>query len=59
MSSIVCCLSVDHEGLKEVGIFRLPGQNKRIQTLKELYDKGMPCGGVCGHHGASQNPFQF
>lgn len=27
-------------GLHEVGIFRLPGQASRIQTLKELYDSG-------------------
>lgn len=28
-------------GLDEVGIFRLPGQTSRIQTLKEHYDQGM------------------
>ena len=27
-------------GLKEVGIFRLPGKASRIQTLKEQYDAG-------------------
>ena len=27
-------------GLKEVGIFRLPGQSRRVQALKELYDQG-------------------
>jgi len=27
-------------GLSEIGIFRLPGQASRIQTLKEVYDQG-------------------
>jgi len=30
-------------GLNEIGIFRLPGQASRIQTLKEVYDQGT-CG---------------
>ena len=40
----MCCLAKECcnflIGLKEVGIFRLPGQASRIQTLKELYDAG-------------------
>ena len=27
-------------GIREVGIFRLPGQASRIQALKDLYDSG-------------------
>ncbi len=27
-------------GLREVGIFRLPGQASQIQCLKDLYDSG-------------------
>lgn len=37
MIDIVCCAFA---GLKEVGIFRLPGQSRRVQALKELYDQG-------------------
>lgn len=29
-----------YAGLREVGIFRLPGQASRVQDLKELYDQG-------------------
>lgn len=29
--------------LKEVGIFRLPGQASRVQDLKDLYDQGKQC----------------
>ena len=27
-------------GVEEIGIFRLPGQNSRVQALKDLYDNG-------------------
>ena len=27
-------------GLEEIGIFRLPGQTSRIQSLKDQYDQG-------------------
>lgn len=27
-------------GVEETGIFRLPGQNSRVQALKDLYDSG-------------------
>lgn len=27
-------------GVEETGIFRLPGQNSRVQALKDLYDNG-------------------
>ena len=39
-----CCYSswllTFDTGMKEVGIFRLPGQARRIRTLKEQYDAG-------------------
>eukprot|EP00731_Ephydatia_muelleri_P026688 Em0018g788a len=35
-----CALFIREHGLKEVGIFRLPGQSSRVQALKELYDQG-------------------
>lgn len=37
MTDIAHCVLA---GLKEVGIFRLPGQSRRVQALKELYDQG-------------------
>lgn len=35
-----CASFIREHGLREVGIFRLPGQSSRIQALKELYDQG-------------------
>lgn len=35
-----CVKFIKEHGIREVGIFRLPGQASRIQALKETYDQG-------------------
>ena len=41
LHSLCCHLSLCVcAGLQEVGVFRLPGQTRRVQDLKELYDQG-------------------
>ncbi|XP_065906715.1 rho GTPase-activating protein 24-like isoform X2 [Dysidea avara] len=35
-----CCEYVKEKGLKEVGIFRLPGSTIRVNELKELFNEG-------------------
>jgi hypothetical protein len=35
-----CCKFILENGIEETGIFRLPGQTSRVQSLKKLYDNG-------------------
>ena len=37
---LLACYHFYSTGLREVGIFRLPGQARRVQDLKEVYDQG-------------------
>lgn len=37
---LLACYHCYSTGLREVGIFRLPGQARRVQDLKEVYDQG-------------------